>query len=226
MVWRMMCMAGLIWCLLPSGAVAGEAPTERIDAYIDKVLQVFQEADSCTGDCDAKSELRKRLSGLSTEIFDFRIMSMMSLGRHWKKLSGPQQDTFVDLYRQLLETNYFEKIMEHFQKIQKYSKDKVEILDETLFSSRKAEVESVIRHDGKKIPVDYRLVLQDEQWKIYDVLVEGVSLISNYRKQFDEILFEKSPEEMLEALREKVEKDPSALEPEEFLESEDKVSNS
>ncbi len=226
MVWRMMCMAGLIWCLLPSGAVAGEAPAERIDAYIGNVLQVFQEADSCTGDCDPKSELRKRLSGLSNEIFDFRIMSMMSLGRHWKNLSGPQQDTFVDLYRQLLEANYFEKILEHLKKIQKYSKDKVEILDETLFSSRKAEVESVIRHDGKKIPVDYRLVLQDEQWKIYDVLVEGVSLIANYRKQFDEILFEKSPEEMLEALREKVENDPSSLEPEEFLESEDKVSNS
>ncbi|MCF8109327.1 MAG: ABC transporter substrate-binding protein [Desulfohalobiaceae bacterium] len=226
MVWRMMCMAGLIWCLLPSGAVAGEAPAERIDTYIDKVLQVFQGADSCTGDCDVKSELRKRLSGLSTEIFDFRIMSMMSLGRHWKKLSGSQQDTFIDLYRQLLEANYFEKIVKHFQKIQEYSKEKVEILDETLFSSRKAEVESVIRHDGETIPVDYRLVLQDEQWKIYDVLVEGVSLIGNYRKQFDEILFEKSPEAMLEALREKVENDPSSLEPEEFLESEDKASNS
>lgn len=223
MVWRMLCMAGLIWCLLPSGAVAGEAPAERIDTYIDKVLKVFQEADSCTGDCDTQSELRKRLSGLSTEIFDFRIMSMMSLGRHWKKLSGSQQDTFIDLYRQLLEANYFEKIVEHFQKIQEYSKDKVEILGETLFSSRKAEVESVIRHDGKIIPVDYRLVLQDEQWKIYDVLVEGVSLIGNYRKQFDEILFDKSPEAMLEALRKKVENDPSSLEPEEFLESEDKA---
>ena len=210
MVWRMLCMAGLIWCLLPSGAVAGEAPAERVDTYIDKVLKVFQETEACSGECGPESELRKALSRLGREIFDFRIMSMMSLGRHWKSLSASQQETFVELYRQLLEANYFEKIVKHFQKIQEYSKDKVEILGETLFSSRKAEVKSLIWHDGKKIPVEYRLVLRDGQWSIYDVLVEGVSLTGNYRKQFDEILFDKSPEEMLDSLRRKLEANASS----------------
>ena len=209
MFWRVMCIAGLLGCLLPSGAPAGDAPAERIDAYIAKVLRVFQETDPCSGECGPESELRKALSRLGREIFDFRIMSMMSLGRHWKSLNASQQETFVDLYRQLLEANYFEKIVKHFQKIQEYSKDKVEILDQTLFSSRKAEVTSLVWHDGKKIPVDYRLVLRDGQWNIYDVLVEGVSLIGNYRKQFDEILFDKSPDEMLDSLRRKLEQNAS-----------------
>ena len=194
-------MACIVCLLLPAGLLAADRPAERIDTYIDKVLQVFQEVEPCTGECPDDSQLREKLSRLGKELFDFRIMSMMTLGRHWKKLGQQQQDDFVDLFTQLLEVNYFEKIVTHFQKIKEYSKDKVEIVDETLFSSRKAEVESLIWHEDKKIPVDYRLVLRDESWRIYDVSVEGVSLIGNYRKQFDEILFDKSPEKMLDSLR-------------------------
>ncbi|MCF8104369.1 MAG: ABC transporter substrate-binding protein [Desulfohalobiaceae bacterium] len=206
---RVILLLSVCW-LFWAGPSHADEPAERISAYVDRVLKAFQNSDICETDCASSPELKKTLRDLGNEIFDFRIMSRMSLGHHWQKLTEKQQNEFVDLYTRLLETNYFGKIVEHFEDIKGYSSDKVRVVDETVFSSRKAEVKTVIQHEGEHIPVDYRLVLRNGDWKIYDVYVEGVSLINNYRKQFHEILVKKTAQEMLQSLREKVQKNPDA----------------
>lgn len=200
----------IVWGLIWATPLQAGQPADRIADYIDKVLQVFQDPEVCGTDCAGSSELKQRLSQLGSEIFDFEIMSRMSLARHWKKLTDKEQQEFVHLFTRLLEDNYFGKIVKHFQKIQQYSKDKVRIVGETVFSSRKAEVKSLLEHNDKKIPVDYRMVYRDTNWSIYDVYVEGVSLIGNYRKQFNDILFDESPRQMLQSLREKLEHTPGS----------------
>ncbi len=85
--------------------------------------------------------------------------------------------------------------------LKKYPKNNIEILDQIIFSSRKAEVRTRIKYNDKYIPINYRFVLIGKQWKIYDVYVEGVSLIKNYRSQFKDMLLKKSPKEVINELR-------------------------
>ena len=85
-----------------------------------------------------------------------------------------------------------------------YKDEKVEVSREKLFSDTKAEVQSKVVAPSGNIPIVYRMILKKNNWKVYDVIIEGVSLIKNYRTQFNDILAKKSPDELLKTLREKV----------------------
>jgi phospholipid transport system substrate-binding protein len=111
----------------------------------------------------------------------------------------------VDLFQKLLQQNYFGKIEKYIQEIKKQTADSVVIKDEIVFSERKAEVKTIINYQDKAVPVSYRLVSYPEKgWKVYDVYVEGVSLIQNYRSQFKDLMLRNSPGEMLQILRDKI----------------------
>ena len=112
-------------------------------------------------------------------------------------MSPEQQKEFVELYRKLLEKVYMDRILT-------YSGEKIEYVRESSLSENKSEVQTRIVTANKEIPIDYRLYNRDGTWKVYDVVIEGVSLVSNYRTQFESILAEKTPGDLIKLMREKV----------------------
>ena len=104
---------------------------------------------------------------------------------------------FVNLFEQVLEKSYIDKILD-------YSNEKVDFYKESMLSDNQAEIQTKIITASKEIPIFYRMILKDGKWKVYDVVVENVSLVQNYRTQFNDILAKDPPEKLLEILRKKV----------------------
>lgn len=204
--------------LLPGSGMAA-TPRDAVDSYIGDVLQTFKKYSGANlqENAEKRKAFKDELSSLAQEVFAYRIMVRMSLGRYWADFSEKQQDQMVDLFVRVIEDNYFGKLVESMDQVESYSKDMIRITGETVFSSRKAEVRSVIRYQDKEIPVNYRMLSRSEQgWQVYDIHVENVSLISNYRSQFQDLLNRKSPQEVIETMQQKVKKGeaPNILEKE------------
>lgn len=182
--------------LIAERAFAGE-PTDVVSAQVDKILKVL--VDPALQGEAANAEKRDQVIEISNGVFDYHELSQRTLGRNWRDLDAKQQEEFVSLFRDLLSKVYVDRIME-------YSDEKITFDKETMASADKAEVRSSIVTATKTIPMDYRMFLNNGQWKVYDVIIEGVSLIKNYRTQFKDILAKGSPEKLLELLREKTAK--------------------
>jgi phospholipid transport system substrate-binding protein len=196
--------------LLVPGRALAESPRDAVDSYIQKVVRTFQKYSDIDlrKNIEQQQAFKEELSSLADNVFAYRIMVRMSLGRYWGDFTETQQDKMVDLFVRVIEDNYFGKLVESMDQVKSYSEDMIRITGETVFSSRKAEVRSVIRYQDKEIPVNYRMLSRSEQgWQVYDILVENVSLISNYRSQFQDLLNRKSPQEVIETLQQKVKKD-------------------
>ena len=156
------------------------------------------------GDPAFKAQTKdQQIATLGTEIekvFDFKELSKRTLGRDWKKMSAEQQTEFVKLFKQLLQGVYADRLLA-------YSDQKVIFDKEIMLKEGRAEVQSYLQtSDGKKIPLFYRLTDKSGSWKVYDIIIEGVSMVKNYRTQFREILAKDSPDKLMEILREKVKK--------------------
>ena len=133
-------------------------------------------------------------------IFDWTELSKRTLGRHWKKFSDAQQKEFTDLFSRLLENVYADRLLA-------YSDQKVVFEKETELKKGRVEVASHIRlSDGKKVPLNYRMTEKSGSWKVYDVVIEGVSMVKNYRSQFKDILSKKSPDDLINTLKKKTQK--------------------
>jgi len=182
-------MIGLFICVAMT-ALADE-PLKIIETRVDRIVKILGNKGL---DEDVKV---KQLEMAANETFDYVYLSRMTLGRNWLKLDDGQRSEFVELYRQLLEKNYMGQLL-------KYTDEKVVFDRQTLLSDTKAEVDSNIVSSDKKIPITYRLIQRGGDWKVYDLVIEGVSLVSNYRTQFNDILSRQTPAEMLAILRKKV----------------------
>ena len=172
-------------------------PKETIKAGVDNLLKTL-------GDPSFKAKPKdEKIALLGTQIeavFDFTELSKRTLGRTWKKMSSEQQTEFVELFKKLLQGVYADLLIS-------YTDEKIIFGKETMLKKGRAEVESYLQtKDGKKIPLFYRLTDKSGSWRVYDVIIEGVSMVKNYRTQFREIMKGGSPEKLLEILRKKVEK--------------------
>jgi phospholipid transport system substrate-binding protein len=182
--------------VLPAQALAASAK-ETVEVQVNKVLATLAEAAFKDQPRDAKIA---KIRSIVNEIFDYTELSKRTLGREWAKFSDKQQAEFVKLFSELLEKTYADRLLS-------YSNEKVVFDKETLLREGQAEVTSnIITGDGKKIPLDYRLISKGGSWGVYDVIIEGISLVKNYRDQFRDILAKDSPEEVLKILRDKVAK--------------------
>ncbi|MGB7919779.1 MAG: ABC transporter substrate-binding protein [Desulfobacterales bacterium] len=180
---------GLSACVAMT-ALADE-PLKIIETRVDRIVKIL-------GDKSLADDVKvKQLEKAANETFDYVYLSRMTLGRNWLKLDDSQRSEFVDLYRQLLEKNYMGQLL-------KYTDEKVVFGRQTMLSDTKTEVDSNVVSSDKKIPITYRLIQRDGDWKVYDLVIEGVSLVSNYRTQFTDILSRQTPAEMLAILRKKV----------------------
>jgi len=188
-------IAAAIFLLLlpPTAAVAGPA-LETVKMQTDNVLKVLR--DPSLRPESARSTKTSKIRSISEKMFDFTELSKRTLGKNWDTFSPEQQKEFVRLYRSLLEDTYADKILA-------YTDEKIVFTKEVPLTEKTIEVQSTVLRENGEIPIYYRVILKSGVWRVYDVIIEGVSLISNYRSQFKEILINKSPESLLETIRKK-----------------------
>jgi phospholipid transport system substrate-binding protein len=172
------------------GAMA-EQPIEVVKHVIDQALDILRNPDM------GKSERRRQVKQAVDRHFDYREMAKRSLGPTWRNLSGSQQDEFVRLFAELLEASYSDKIEKYASRV------RIDYTGQSL-DGEYAEVRTVVVRPNDKIPLSYRLLNESGTWMVYDVTIEGVSLVSNYRSQFSRIIHESSYAELVRRLRNKV----------------------
>ena len=182
--------------VLPLQALAASA-RETVEVQVNQVLKTLAEPAFKDQPRDVKIT---KIRSIVNEIFDYTELSKRTLGREWTKFNDTQQAEFIKLFSDLLEKTYADRLLS-------YSNEKVVFDKENMLREGQAEVTSnIITGDGKKIPLDYRLINKGTTWGVYDVIIEGISLVKNYRDQFRDILAKDSPEEVLKMLRDKVAK--------------------
>ena len=170
---------------------------ETVESGVNKVLKTLGDPTFKTKPKDVKI---KEIGDIIGEVFDFTELSKRTLGREWKKMKAEQQKEFVELFKELLQGVYADRLLA-------YTDQKIVFDKEIELKKGRAEVQSnIVLSDGTKVPIFYRLTNKSGQWKTYDLIIEGVSLVKNYRTQFREIIAKDSPEKLLEILRDKVNK--------------------
>jgi len=177
--------------------MAAQTPTDSIRTTFEKVVHVLKDQD--LKQPERRQERLKRLEQVMGERISYWELSKRSLGPKWKELSDKDRREFVGLFAQLLRDVYADRIFQ-------YTDEQVEYLSERLDGDY-AEVKTNLIGSKVNIPVTYRLMNQSGEWQVYDVVVDGVSTVSNYRGQFTKILQTSSYETLLERLRKKTIKD-------------------
>jgi phospholipid transport system substrate-binding protein len=175
----------------PPDAAAQSAPRVMVQQTIDAVLVILRDEALST------EQKRSRIETIAYQRFDFPTMSRLVLARNWQRFSKTQQTQFMEEFKRYLAVNYGNRI-------ERYDQQKVDIVGERKEPRGDVTIQSVVRGgEFEGATVDYRLRERDGNWLVIDVIVEGISLVSNFRDQFKEVLARGGPEELLEALRAK-----------------------
>jgi len=180
-----------------ASAWAGGAATEAIKGTINEVIRLLEDKDLKKP--DRREERRKLLEKVIGERFSYEEMAKRSLAAQWPKLNDGQKQEFVGLFQALLSRTYSDKI-------ENYSSEPVQYINERNQEGY-SEVRTKVISGKAEIPLDYRLMTKSGDWRVYDVVVDGISLVNNYRGQFTKII--SSPggyPELVETLRKKSEK--------------------
>jgi phospholipid transport system substrate-binding protein len=176
----------------PPGRAAGAGPTEQLRGAIDRVLQVVEDP-ALKGEVRA-AERHRALRQIADEIFDFDETARRAMAQHWRSLTEAQRKEFVELFSDLLARTYTSKIELYGGERIQYPAERIEG-DFATVSTR------LITKKGTEVPMDYRMLRQGERWRIYDVSIEGVSLVANFRTQFNSVIRTSSSDELLRRLR-------------------------
>ena len=179
----------------PAPSRAGE-PTEQVRGAIDRVLEILKKKDLQAK--DRRAERRTLLREEITKAFDFEEMAKRSLGPAWRQRTPEERKEYVALFRQVLENSYLGKVEAYQGEKIKYGKESVE-------EGRIATVEThIVTGKGQEIPLNYRMLKEPSGWRVYDVVIEEISLVNNYRSQFAGILQKSSFPDLLARLREMI----------------------
>jgi len=170
--------------------------TEGVKKTLDSIMVIVSREDLKNN--EKKAERRVLLREVISKKFSYYEMSRRSLTKHWKERTAEEKKEFIDLFGKLLENSYANKI-------ESFTDEKIIYIDEKK-KGNVALVKTIIQKNNDEIPVNYKLVKLDNDWKIYDFIVEGVSMIKNYRAQFKKIIHKSSYEELVNKLKKKLEK--------------------
>ena len=185
----------LLGAIAVQPAVAGGA-TDAMKRTIDEVLTIIKDKEFKQP--GRAEERRQRLEKVVGDRFDYQEMSKRALGAPWNQLSDKDKQEFVALFRTLLTNSYADKI-------EAYTGEGVQYLNERT-ENNYAEVRTKVLTGKVEIPLDYRLLNKDTDWRVYDVVVDGVSLVNNYRGQFSKILRSSTYADLVDQLRKKSDK--------------------
>ena len=162
-----------------AGTVEAGVPTDQLRGATDRVLKVLQ--DSELKQPAKRDARRQQIRAIADEIFDWQETGKRALARHWQGRSPSERQEFSALFSDLIERSYISKIELYGGEKIIYSGDRVEGDLATLSTK-------IITKNGTEVPVDYRLFKKGDRWMVYDVNIEGISLVSNYRTQFNKII--------------------------------------
>jgi phospholipid transport system substrate-binding protein len=165
--------------LRPAAPAAAGPATDQIHRSIELVLKILSDPELKKEEKTAQR--RAMIRTVAAEIFDFAEISRRSLARHWAARTPAEREEFVRLFGDLLEHSYISKI-------ESYSGEKVQYAGEVLDGDQAIVKTRIVTKQGTEIPVDYKMFLAGERWRTYDVNIEGVSLVANYRMQFNAIV--------------------------------------
>ncbi len=185
----------LVPLVAPDRAWAG-APTDQLRAQIDRAVKVLDDPELRKE--GHQRERRAAVRQIANDIFDFSETAKRSLARHWAPRTQAERDEFVGLFTDLLERSYISKI-------ELYGGEKIQYVGESIEGEGAVVRTKLITKQGTEIPIDYRMLRRGDKWLVYDVVIEGVSLISNYRTQFNKIITTSSFQDLMKKMRTKQE---------------------
>ena len=181
--------------LVQPGATSAGVPTDQIRVTVDRVLRILK--DPALNSTGAREARRSELTKAILPRFDFEEMAKRSLGAEWRRRTSAKQEEFIRLFTELLKNSYIESI-------ESYRGEKVIYRSESQDGAYADVGTKVINDTGEEFTIDYRLNLEGSEWKVYDVIIENISIVNNYRSQFSRILGRSSFAELLRTIRDKV----------------------
>ncbi len=195
---RIFVSAAAMFLTVPTGLAAWAAPTptEQVRGAIQRVLRILDDPE-LRGEV-RQGERRAAIRKVAIELFNFAEITKRSLGHHWQQRTTAEREELVGLFGDLLERTYVSRI-------EVYSGEKINYVGESVDTDQAVVRTRVVTRQGAEIPVDYRMLARGDRWQAYDVTIEGVSLIANYRSQFNKILQAGNYQELVKRLRSKLE---------------------
>jgi phospholipid transport system substrate-binding protein len=178
--------------LLAPGAAEAGIPTDQLRDATDRVLKVLQSAELKR----APQARREQIRAIADQIFDWEETGKRALARHWSARSPEERQEFSALFADLVERSYVGKI-------EGYSGERVVYAGETIEGDQATVRTKLVTKSNTEIPVDYRMQKHGDRWRAYDVVIEGVSLVANYRTQFNRIIQQSGYGELVEKLKAK-----------------------
>jgi phospholipid transport system substrate-binding protein len=187
---------GLVLSVIIVLPAAAGAPSDQLKSQVDRVLKTLD-------DPELKKEGRGKdrrvaVRKIANDIFDFGETARRSLGRHWQARTPAERDEFVQLFSDLLERSYISKV-------ELYGGEKIQYLGDAIDGDQAKVQTKLLTKGGSDIPIEYRMSRKGDRWLVYDVIIEGVSLVANYRTQFNKIIQTSSYQELVKKMKTKQE---------------------
>ena len=176
--------------VLTSSIAGADSPMRSVEGMVEEVLTILNDEDL---------DWVKKKSGIRSVVLNgvnLRLMSQRILSRNWKETSEEERERFLKLFTELLETTYIDRIEE-------YSDQRMEMVRERVKGDR-AIVDTLFITKKKQIPINYKLTRNENKWLIFDIVIEEISLVSNYRETYGEIIMKDGMEGLLVRMEEKV----------------------
>ena len=165
-------------------------PSDQLKGSVDQVIQILQDPKLKGDTAERRTAIRK----VANTIFDFTETAKRALGPHWQNLSDKDREEFVSLFADLLEGAYVSKI-------EQYSGEPIRFVGDRVEGDVATVKTRIVTKKGTEVPIDYRMLQRGDRWLVYDVNIEGVSLVANYRTQFNKIIQTASYQELVKRMK-------------------------
>jgi phospholipid transport system substrate-binding protein len=191
---KTLAVAAMVAVLLAGGVctVYAGAPTDTVRDYTDAVVRVLEDPALKTD--DRRAERRAAVRKIAIDIFDVQETARRALGPHWQQRTPQEREEFVQLFADLLERTYINKI-------DLFGGEKLRFTEEKIDGEHAVVRAKVVTKQGAEVPVEARMINRTSRWQIYDIVIENISLIGNYRSQFDRIIRASSYSDLAKRLR-------------------------
>lgn len=190
-------LLSIFYCSLAPDAYAA-GPTQQVKQTVDKILDIVRNKELKKP--EKTKERRAAIRKVVSERFDFEEMAKRSLALHWRERTSEERKEFVVLFTDLLERSYIKKI-------ESYEDEQILYVGEEVEGEYSGVKSKIITKRKIEIPLEYRLLNKNGKWEVYDVVIEGVSLVNNYRTQFNKIIRTNSYEELVKRMKNKQEEE-------------------
>ena len=187
-------MASLILAVGVAGGVWAGMPADQVRLQIERIVKVL--ADPALKRPGQEQVRHAAVARIAEETFDLREMTRRTLGPHWQGLTEAERAEFVTLFGDLLDRAYFSRIAA-------YNGEKITVLGDSIDGELATVRTRIVTQQGVEVPVDYRMLHRGDRWVVYDVSIEGVSLVANYRAQFNRIIQTSSYQALVDKLKAK-----------------------